>query len=444
LVHAAYEGQDWTSESPLSGRPAAALAAPRRIVLHDYAGHAFQVQLSRELARRGHQILHLYAAANPTPKGALHCRADDPAGLAIAGLSLGSPYRRYAFVRRWRHEVAYGHLLADRVQRQRPDLVICCNTPLDSLNILAARCRRLDIPLVFWVQDLNGLAATRLLSRKLPGVGWLIGQYYQAMERAIARHCAALVLISQDFAGPVGAWGVSPERVSVIENWAPLDEVAPCPRDNPWSREQGLSGQITFAYTGMMGLKHNAGIILQLADHFRDRPEVSFVIVSEGLGAQWLARMSVQAGLRNLRVLGFQPYERLPQVLASADILLATLEADAGACAVPSKVLSYLCAGRPVLAAIPAANLAARLLTDKGAGLVTDPADSAAFIAAAERLVAAPDLRRRMARNARAYAQKAFDITAIANRFESVVDAASPVAGMARAQPRLVRETFYG
>ncbi len=415
MVHAVYESQQWACDLDAPVRPAT--IAPRRILLHDYAGHAFQVQLSRELARRGHQVLHLYATANPTPKGALRRRADDPAGLAIAGLSAGSAYQRYAFVKRWRHEIEYGRLLADRVTSQRPDLVICCNTPLDTLRLVARRCARLRIPLVFWVQDLNGLAVKRLLSRKLPGIGWLIGQYYQAMERAIARTSDALVVISQDFEAPVHGWGVPAERVSVIENWAPLQEITPLPRDNDWSRQQGLSGQITFTYTGMMGLKHNAGIILQLADHFRDRPEISFVIISEGLGAQWLARMSHQAGLPNLRVLGFQPYERLPQVLASADILLATLEADASICAVPSKVLSYLCAGRPVLAAIPAANLAARVLTDNGAGLVTDPDDAAAFIAAAERLIAAPRLRARMARDARLYAERAFDITTIANRF---------------------------
>ena len=421
-----------------------ATIAPRHIVLHDYAGHAFQIQLSRELAGRGHRIHHLYATANPTPKGALRRRADDPSGLTIHGLSTGSAYQRYAYVKRWRHEVAYGRLLADRVADQRPDLVICCNTPLDSLRLLARRCARLHIPLVFWVQDLNGLAAKRLLSRKLPGIGWLIGHYYQAMERTIARNSDALVVISRDFAAPVRAWGVSPQRVSVIENWAPLSEIAPQPRDNDWSRQQGLSGKLTFIYTGMMGLKHNAGLILQLADHFRDRPEVSIVIVSEGLGAQWLARMSEQAGLRNLRVLGFQPYERLSDVLASADILLATLEADAGACAVPSKVLSYLCAGRPVLAAIPAANLAARLLTNNRAGLVSDPDDPAAFIAAAERLVASPDLRASMARDARAYAERTFDITNIANRFEAVVDDAAPVAALRPGHPTLVREAFYG
>ena len=63
-----------------------------------------------------------------------------------------------------------------------------------------------------------------------------------------------------------------------------------------------------------------------------------------------------------LMLLPFQPYEVLPEVLASADVLIAILEPDAGVFSVPSKVLSYHCAGRPILAAIPAENLAARII----------------------------------------------------------------------------------
>jgi len=40
-----------------------------RLLIHDYAGHPFQVQLSRELARRNHEVLHLYAGYNVTPHG---------------------------------------------------------------------------------------------------------------------------------------------------------------------------------------------------------------------------------------------------------------------------------------------------------------------------------------------------------------------------------------
>ena len=62
--------------------------APRRILVHDYSGHPFQVQLSRSLAARGHVVLHLHSSKFQTPKGPLQRRADDPASLLIEGVEL--------------------------------------------------------------------------------------------------------------------------------------------------------------------------------------------------------------------------------------------------------------------------------------------------------------------------------------------------------------------
>ena len=59
------------------------------------------------------------------------------------------------------------------------------------------------------------------------------------------------------------------------------------------------------------------------------------------------------------------------------------LDADAGAFCVPSKVLSYMCAGRAVLGAMPRQNLAARVVVDQNAGRVVEPDDVAGFRAAA-------------------------------------------------------------
>ncbi len=38
------------------------------ILIHDYAGHAFPVSLSRELAMRGHRVTHAFASVLQTPQ----------------------------------------------------------------------------------------------------------------------------------------------------------------------------------------------------------------------------------------------------------------------------------------------------------------------------------------------------------------------------------------
>ncbi|HEX8386050.1 MAG TPA: hypothetical protein VF576_07700, partial [Rubricoccaceae bacterium] len=131
-------------------------------------------------------------------------------------------------------------------------------------------------------------------------------------------------------------------------------------------------------------------------------------------------------GLDTLDVRGFKPFAEMPDAMAAADVLAAVLEPDAGVFSVPSKVLAYLCGARPVLLAVPPENLAARIVAREGAGLVVAPDDHAGFLAAAEALFADGDLRATMGRNARAYAESAFPIAAIADRMERVLADALP------------------
>src|SRR5215213_6966407 len=84
-----------------------------RILLHDYSGHPFQVQLSRELARRDHEVHHLHCPSYTTGKGALAVRPDDPPGFSVEPVDLGEPFDKYHYARRVRQERRYGALFAD-------------------------------------------------------------------------------------------------------------------------------------------------------------------------------------------------------------------------------------------------------------------------------------------------------------------------------------------
>src|SRR5262249_55634342 len=147
-----------------------------------------------------------------------------------------------------------------------------------------------------------------------------------------------------------------------------------------------LVGKRVFLYSGTLGLKHNPGLLLALAKRFADRPDARVVVISEGLGADWLRAHAAEAP--NLAILPYQPFERLAEAGARAEILVAILEPDAGVFSVPSKVLTYLCAGKAILAAIPVANLAARIIARTGAGQVVAPNDESGFLTAAEGLAA--------------------------------------------------------
>lgn len=397
-----------------------------RIIVHDYAGHPFQIQLSLGLAARGHDVLHLYCGSTHTPRGTLKRRPSDPPSYDIRGISLGGTIPKTNFFRRFRMESDYARQLVEVCAEFGPEVVLSANTPSLPQHRLARWCQTSGVRLVSWIQDMYGLAAYRLLKKRLPIVGHAVGLYFIALDKWAARASDAIVVITEDFSDLLVKWGIDRRRIHVIHNWAPMADLPVRSRDNAWARKHALGDGLRFVYTGTLAMKHNPALLLELARMLDGggqdgRQAGELIVVSEGAGVEWLAEQAVAEGLSTLRCFCFQPFEVLADVLGSADVLVAILEADAGVYSVPSKVLSYLCAGRPVLLAVPKENLAARTVADCKAGLVVEPTDVAGFCRAAQQLAASEKLRDAFGQSARRYAETHFDIGQICDRFEGIL-----------------------
>jgi len=389
-----------------------------KIFVHDYPGHAFPIQLSRQLARLGHQVVHAFASALESPRGALGERSDDPHNLVILPLCTGAKMDKYSFVQRVFDERSYGTALAEAVTAAAPDVIITCTTPNDVLDMLRINLPR-SLRTIWWLQDLYSVGIKNVLNRKLPLFGTAVGAVYRGKEQRFATRADHIISITPDFVPFLNGLGVPDNKITVIENWASIEDIVPLPRENAWKRDQGLSGKKVILYSGTLGLKHNPALLSKAAAHFQKqkRDDVVVVVASQGLGAEFLRNEIKRHAIANLVVLPWQPYEQLPAMLSSADILTAIIEPDAGSFSVPSKILSCLCVGRPVVAAIPAENLAAQTIEKAKAGLLARPDDIDGFINQLDRLLADPILAEDLGRNGRAYAEKTFNIKLIAERF---------------------------
>lgn len=393
-----------------------------RVLLHDFAGHAFPMDLTRALGRRGHTVRHIYCESYRGGKGSFDLDSDD-GDISVVSLGMGRAFAKYSPVRRLSQEIAYGRRFTAMADEFGPDIVIMCNMPIVVQRVVASWCRERGVPWVFWLQDLYSVAIRATAVQRLGAAGKLVGSGFESLERSLARQAAAIVPITQDFQPILDLWGVDAGRCTVIENWAPLADLPERPRANTWRRAQGLTDdRFVFLYSGTLGLKHRPELLYELAAQHEHDADV--VVISEGMGEARLKEMQQARPLSNLRVLPFQPFGDFPDILAAADALVALLEPSAGTFSVPSKVLSYLCAGRPILGAIPRENLAARTIERAGAGLITDPTDVEAFLLAAKQLRNDTRLRQVAGRCARTYAEATFDTEVVADRFEQVIHSA--------------------
>ena len=384
-----------------------------RILVHDFSGHPFQAELARSLGARGHDVLHVHCTSYQSGKG----RFADTPGCRFDAISLGEAFNRYDLKERLRHELRYAKAFVGRARAFRPDVIISCNDPLMAKFRFGVWAAARRVPWVFWLQDVYSVAMSREAAKRSK-LGTAAGAVFMRMERWLLKRADAVVAITEDFDGVLDDWGVAPADRTVIENWAPLDEIPVRDRDNPWRKEHIGDDGFTFLYSGTLGLKHDPDVLYDLAV---DQPDAHVVVISEGLGAEHLAARQAERSVPNLRLLPFQPWEELPDVLGAADVLLVLLEAEAGGFSVPSKVLTSLCAGRPILAAVPPENLAARTIEGNGAGIVVPPGEPKGLRDGAKHLRGDPELQRRCAAAARAYAEASFAIGPITDRFLEVI-----------------------
>ena len=399
-----------------------------RVTVHDYSGHPFQVQLSRELARRGHSVLHEYSTQYVTGHGNLTVTPADPETLRIEGVAASLPIRKYDPIARMRFELSYARAWRARLERDPADVVVACNVPLFALAAVRRQLARSGRPWVFWHQDIYSLGVAAEIDRKLPGmIAAPLRRWAYGLERSQVRSAARVVAIGDAFVDHYRGWGLDVGHVDVIPNWAPLDELVPGARDNAWTRQHRLpSGPVRLLYAGTLGRKHNPLLLLDLLNAARSRGvDASLVVCSEGVGADELA---AAAGDRpDVRILGYQPAERFADVLASADVMVALLEPDAAAFSVPSKVLSYLAAGRPTIALLPEGNPAAADVRAAG-GFVASPDSTGAGAAAswlATTIKTGPDALGSLGARARQLAEQRFDIETITDKFEQILAAAA-------------------
>ena len=392
------------------------------ILIHDYAGHPFQVELSRKLAARGHRVTHAWFHADLGPKGVMKRLQQDPSELVFRPVGADISYSKTNFLKRRAGDRKYGRAVADLIAEIAPDVVISGNTPTEAQDPIVQTCHDHHIPFVFWCQDFFSIAASDLLAKKMPGIGHLIGAWYRYLERRQMRRSARILHITDAFSEQTDRWGIPRSKVVVIPNWGALENIDVLDRDRMWARDYDLGDGTRFLYSGTLALKHNPALLEALAGELSHAEKL--VVVSAGVGADYLRSRQNSGNLTHLTLLPLQPFEIMQDVLASGDVLLCVIERSAGKYSVPSKLLTYLCAGRPIVLAAPAENLAASILRESGAGIVVEPEDISGFVAGALSFRDDAEKARQAGRAGRIWAEKHFDLEAISDRFEDLFQAA--------------------
>lgn len=272
-------------------------------------------------------------------------------------------------------------------------------------------------PAIYSVHDLYPEVGIQTGVFRNAALAGLVGR----LEQNCLQGAQRVRILAPGFRERLLARGVLPDRMCLIYDWVDTDFIQPLSRQNAFARNHGLDdGRFIVLYAGNIGLTHGLGNLLQAAELLTGYPEIRFVLVGDGGAKAGLVRQAQKRGLLNVLFLPYQPRERLPEVLACADLGVVSLGGNQGQASLPSKLFSIMASGRPVLACVEADTDTSRLVREAGCGVVVEPGDAMELAGSIQKLHAAERLRWQMGQQGRVFAMQNHSITAATLAFEQL------------------------
>ena len=240
------------------------------------------------------------------------------------------------------------------------------------------------------------------------------------LERFCYERADAVTVLSEELQDNVSDKTTDRDKVKVIPNFVDTVAITPTDRENAYRQEFGLENKVVVMYAGNVGLSQSLDIVIEAAAALSHEQDLVFVINGQGAGRRDLEKRA--RGLTNIRFVDMQPLDRLPEVLAAADIHLVPLKRGLARSSVPSKTYSILAAGRPLIASVDRGSEVARLVERADAGVAVPPEDAEALTKAIRNLVEAPAERARMGAAGRRFVEGWASPSAVAKAYEALFE----------------------
>jgi len=256
----------------------------------------------------------------------------------------------------------------------RPNVIIATSPPLFVAipGYIISRLKR--IPFIFEVRDLLPKFAidTGVLRNKL------VIKLALWLEKWIYRKANLINVLTPAFKEYlVEEKGVSENKIIYIPNAADLDLMKPGLKDN-WVREKyNWDDKFVILYVGAHGIANDLWQIIDVAKGLKNRDDILFVLIGDGMEKPKLIKKSQEEKLTNIQFMDPIPKNKISDYINAANVCTVILK-PIFTTTYPNKVFDYMACAKPIILPIDGA-CRKLVINEAKAGLFVNPSDAKDF-----------------------------------------------------------------
>ena len=209
-----------------------------------------------------------------------------------------------------------------------------------------------------------------------------------------------------------------PNKVDIIPIWARPEFH---PRDTNKTKVKDQFGikndHLLILFAGNIGIMQPVAPVIKAAVNLKNMP-VTFLFLGGGVGMKSLADTIAQKKLTNVMILPYQPMDDFINLLSTSDACLVTLADGMEKLSVPSRAMTFMSAGKPIIAMMNDESDIAILIRDGSCGLVSDNFEG--LVENIEFIVENPTQLLRMGKNARKKYEKDYSKSKVISEFDAL------------------------
>ena len=300
----------------------------------------------------------------------------------------------------------------------RPDIIFATVPPLlvsvpVGIYAWVRRC-----PVILNIQDIVSEAALRV---KLVNPDGIVIKTAKFVEKLTYEKVNRISVIADGFVDKLVGLGIPNNKIAYIPNWVDTNFIKPLSKTNNSFRiKYQLEDKFVVLYSGNIALTQGLETVIKAAKLLGSIPEISFVIAGEQEALQQLEKVCQEYQTENVLLIPLEPREKLPDMLAAADVGLVVQKRRVTVFNLPSKIPVLLASGCAIIGSVPDTGTAKEVILKSGGGIVVPPEDAESLAQAITDLHKNPAQLEALGKSGRKYAEEYYGIEQALDQYEQL------------------------